>query len=419
MAISRAIVYHSVRYDVWNLLTSLSSRQLRPSPESAARTKKFESDFARYLGARHALAFPFARTALYFALKSQGFEEGAEIIMPPITIKPMMDVVLALKLKPVLVDINRDTLCFDLEKLREAITHKTKAIVITYLFGIVPELGQLMSLCREWGLFVVEDFSHNLNATFQGKKLGTFGDVGIYSCSATKTLDAYGGGLAVTDDEAIFLALQQAQTTLAPTPGNRLRSKILRSLVWNLATNKLVFTLATFPMLRLMRKVSPGVEQIITGARVGLKPASSLSEAYFEQFTGLQAKAGLAMLKKVGEEDAKRIANVENIKRSLPPCGQPYPRTLDGCRHVYWQFVVYPPDGVKFKKMLARRGIDTGATNLSLIPQLGIYPEHERPCPSGEYVKRNAFFIPAYGRLSDRDLEKVQAALREALCEKR
>ena len=417
MAISRAIVYHPLRFDLKNLLATFGSRAFRSSPQSAAKVEEFEFVFAEYVGSRHAVAFPFARTALYFALKNQRFEVGSEVIMPPITIKPMMDVVVALGLRPVFVDIERDTLCFDLEELENAINQNTKAILITYLYGVVPNVKRLISLCREHGLFVIEDFSHNLNARSPVGSLGTLGDVGIYSCSATKTLDAYGGGLTVTDDEALFSALKEAQAALRPTPAKRLRAKVLKDVVWNVATQKWLFSIVIFPLLRILRKVNPTLEQRLTGARLGLKPAGELPEEYFERFTKLQAEAGLTMLRRVDEEDAGRILNVEEIKRSLPEHARPWPQLLDGCRNVYWQFVVYLPDGEKAKKSLARRGVDAGTSNLSLISGLGIYTEYERSCPNAEYIKNHAFLIPAYRRLSRRDLRNVKRALREVIFE--
>lgn len=82
-----------------------------------------------------------------------------------------------------------------------------------------------------------------------------------------------------------------------------------------------------------------------------------------------------------------------------------------GARNVYWQFAVFPPDKEKFQKVLARHGVDTGTTNLSLVCSLGVYPEYERGCPVAEYVKHNAVYVPAYPRLSKRSLGRVKHAL--------
>ena len=217
-----------------------------------------------------------------------------------------------------------------LEKLEQAINENTQAVLVTYLFGVVPDVERLMQLCRKHGLLVVEDFSHSLNAKFKDKKLGTFGDVGIYSCSITKTLDAYGGGLAVTDDAHIAAALRSATATLAPSSNGRLRAKIRASLIWNLALGRLVFTVAVFPLLRFLGKVRPTMQQKLAGAQQGLKAETELPDYYFEQFTWFQARVGLAMLKKVDEEDAERTANVAGLKQTLARYGDPYAQGLQG-----------------------------------------------------------------------------------------
>lgn len=415
MAIPRTIVYHPVSFDVRNYVASFRDPNRVSTAQATEKVKEFERAFARHMGMSSAHAFPYARTALYFALKAQNFEPGSEIIMPPITIKPMMDIVISLGLKPVFADIELDTLCFDPDELKKAITPKTRAVLVTYLFGIAPNLDQLIALCRERDLFVVEDFSHALNASWNDKKLGTFGHVGIYSCSRTKTLDAYGGGVAVTNDPVLAERLEEAQGSLRPTPPARLRAKITQTLITNVATRRPVFTAAVAPMLSLVGKFNPEKEKALTGARQNLKPDTVLPEDYFEQFTWAQAEAGLAMLEKVEKEDDKRISNVTQIRRPLVAFGEPCARTDKHGRSVYWQFVVFAPDAERFRKALASRGIDTGTTNLSLVCGLGIYPDYEKKCPNAERVKNNAMYIPVYPRLGERSLQHVIDAITDAL----
>jgi perosamine synthetase len=264
-------------------------------------------------------------------------------------------------------------------------------------------------------LFVVEDFSHALNASWDDKKLGTFGNVGIYSCSRTKTLDAYGGGLAVTNDPVLAKRLEEAKGSLRPTPPARLRAKITETLITNVATRRPVFTAAVVPMLLLVGKINPEKQRALTGARQNLKPDTVLPEDYFEQFTWAQAKAGLATLEKVGREDDERISNAAKLRRPLMALGEPCARTYKHGRSVYWQFVVFAPDAERFRKALASRGIDTGTTNLSLVCGLGIYPEYEEKCPNAEHVKNNAMYIPVYPRLGERALKHIIDAIPYAL----
>lgn len=415
MAIPRTIVYHPVWFDIRNYITSFRNANHVVNGHSSEKVPEFERAFARYMGVSNAHAFPYARTALYFALKTQNFEPGSEIIMPPITIKPMMDIVISLGLKPVFADIELETLCFDLDELRKAITPNTRAILLTYLFGIAPDMDPLIALCRERDLFIVEDFSHALNASWSDKKLGTFGNVGIYSCSRTKTLDAYGGGLAITNDPVLAERLKDAQGSLSPTPPTRLRAKITQTVITNIATRRPVFTAIVAPMLSVVAKINPEKEKSLTGARLNLEPDTVLPEDYFEQFTPAQAEAGLAMLEKVESGDIKRISNVAKLRRPLMELDELCTRTHGDGRSVYWQFVVFAPDSERFRKALASRGIDTATTNLSLVCGLGIYPEFERKCPNAERVKNNAMYIPVYPRLGERALQHVIDAIPFAL----
>ena len=414
MAIPRTIVNHPIWFDVRNWFRTFHLGSIT-SAEAEARVRDFEESFSEYYGVRNTTAFPFARTALYASLKSQDFEKGSEVLMPPITIKPMMDVVISLGLKPVFVDIELETLSFDPAKLAEAITPRTRAALITYLFGVAPNAEELTRICTDSGLFVIEDFSHALNAEYAGRKLGTFGDVGIYSTGITKTLDAYGGGLAVTTDPELGARLREAQESLKPTPPGRLRGKISKNIVWNLATRKWVFTLAIFPLIRLMGRLNSEMAQRMTGARLGLVPDRTLPDSYFERFTWLQADAGKAAMPDVKRGDERRIANATELRNALSENRNPIPVMLPNARSVYWQFVVFSQQPARFEQLLAREGIDTGTSNLSLISGLGIYPEYERPCPNAEFLKTHGMYVPINPRLSERELERIISAVRRAL----
>jgi len=414
MAIPRTIVNHPIWFDVRNWFRTFRLGSITPA-EAEARVRDFEESFSEYYGVRNTIAFPFARTALYASLKSQGFEKGSEVLMPPITIKPMMDVVISLGLKPVFVDIELETLCFDPTKLADAITPRTRAALITYLFGIAPNAGELTRICTNKGLFVIEDFSHALNAEYAGRKLGTFGDVGIYSTGITKTLDAYGGGLAITADPELGARLRESQASLKPTPSGRLRGKVSKSIVWNLATRKWAFTLAIFPLIRLMGRLSTEMAQRMTGARLGLVPDRTLPDSYFERFTWLQADAAKAAMPAVKGGDERRIANATELQTALSKNGNPIGVTLPGARSVYWQFVVFSPQPTRFEQILVREGIDTGTSNLSLISGLGVYPEYKKACPNAEFVKTHGMYVPINPRLTARDLERVTGALERAL----
>ena len=135
LKIPRGSINHKISDEVKNLFKSIFYNL-----NSQKIVERFEQKFAFYNERKFCCAFPFARTAFYYSIKSLNIPSGSEIIMSPITIKPILDVILELNLKPVFCDLDSDTLCYDEVQLEKKINHNTKLIVITYLFGMVPNL---------------------------------------------------------------------------------------------------------------------------------------------------------------------------------------------------------------------------------------------------------------------------------------
>lgn len=401
-SIPRGIIYHSLGQDLGSLAAALFARL-----GDASKVREFEECFAAYVGRKHCVAFPYARVAIHNALRAKGISAGSEIIMPPITIKTILDVVLDLGLVPVFVDLDPDTLCFDLEKLRNAITEKTSAVLVTYLYGMVPRLDELMSICQDRQLFTIEDFSQCLNGQFEGKKIGSFGDVGVYSASWIKTLDTYGGGLLVCDDSELHQGLREFQTRLSKPSRVRLIQKIIRGLVVNLATRRFIFHVFTFPIIRLMATLKPGSTFKHTGSR-NQDRLHSLPEEWFEAYTSFQAGVGLKLIGEVEGTDEKRIRNAETLRASADTTW--FPSGVPGGRNVFWQLVAYFEDPHGARTFLGSRGIDTSTTSLEKISTLPKYP-YQGDTPNADRFYTNGLLIPSYPRLSPKDLERVRSAL--------
>jgi dTDP-4-amino-4,6-dideoxygalactose transaminase len=321
--------------------------------------------------------------------------------MPPVTIKGILDAVLDLGLKPVFVDIDSDTLCFDSEKLNSAITDKTKAIIITYLFGMVPDVEKMVSDCRAHDLFIIEDFSQCLNGKFKNRKVGSFGDVGVYSASSIKTLDTYGGGLLVCDDSSINETLKTEQNKLSPPVRGHLIKKIITDLVRNIATSRIVFHIIVFPLIRLLNYFKPDMLVKQTGDR-DKNMISSLPSAWFTWYTSFQAMIGLELLDKTDIGDRKRLANVKEIKSNVNTLS--FPSGVENGENVYWQLVAYFEKPDKVRRYLHSKKVDTATTSLEKISSLPAYP-YQGKTPNADRLYTNALFIPCYPNIKDTDIK--------------
>lgn len=400
----RGIVYHKLSDDIYSLVASLFA-----SLDEASYVKEFENQFSKYIGSKYGLAFPFARTAIYYTLKAKKFPPDSEIIMPPITIKPMLDIVLSLGLKPVFVDIDRDTLCFDLEKFKKATNLNTRAALVTYLFGIVPKLDDMTSFCKENNIFMIEDFSQCLNGKFGGKKVGGYGDVGVYSSSSIKTLDTYGGGLLVCEDDELYKQLCDSQSKLMPPSRMQLIQKIVASFIRNFATQRIIFNTLVFPLIRLIGFFKPGSALKHTGGR-DKNMIESLPDDWFTSYTSFQAKYGLKALAEVERKDKERVRNVEYIKGNT--LNIDYPAGVEGADNVYWQFLAYFDSPEETQEYFHSKKIDTSTTSLERISALPNYP-FQGDTPNADNLYNNGFFIPSYPGLSQKELAYISSVLNE------
>ena len=174
-----------------------------------AAVSRFEQNLASYTGAKHVIPVGNGTDALQIALMALGLKPGDEVITPTFTFIATAEVVALLGLKPVLVDVDWDTMNISLEAVRKAITDKTKAIVPVHLFGQCADMEGLLELAKEKGLYIVEDACQAIGSEYQfsngvTKQAGTMGDIGCTSFFPSKNLGCYGdGGAIFTNDDAL------------------------------------------------------------------------------------------------------------------------------------------------------------------------------------------------------------------------
>lgn len=172
------------------------------------RTKRFEQDFAKYLGVPEALALSSGTAGLHLAFVALGLGSGDEVIVPTYTFASTAISVMHVGAKPVLVDVEPRTLTLASDAVERALTPRTKAIVPVHLAGTACDMGPLLELARHRGIAVVEDAAHALPTRYDGKLVGTLGDVTVFSFYATKTLATGDGGMVVAREPERLRAMR-------------------------------------------------------------------------------------------------------------------------------------------------------------------------------------------------------------------
>jgi dTDP-4-amino-4,6-dideoxygalactose transaminase len=166
------------------------------------KTKEFERRFAKYIGARHAIAVNSCTHGLLVSLAVAGIGPGDEVIVPTMTFCSTANVVVHLGATPVIVDVVPDTLNIDPEAVKAAVTSRTKAVIPVHLYGHPCDLGAIHELAQRHGLAMIEDAAHAVAAEWHGRRIGTFGQATVFSFYATKNLTTAEGGMITTDDDA-------------------------------------------------------------------------------------------------------------------------------------------------------------------------------------------------------------------------
>ena len=180
-----------------------------------AKVAEFQTHLEQYTGAKHVIPVGNGTDALQIALMALGLKPGDEVITPTFTFIATAEVVALLGLKPVVVDVNWETMNMDIEAVRRVITPKTKAIVPVHLFGQCAEMDKLLALAKEHHLYVIEDACQAIGATFTfpdgiTKQAGTMGDIGCTSFFPSKNLGCYGDGGAIFTNDDELAALMRA-----------------------------------------------------------------------------------------------------------------------------------------------------------------------------------------------------------------
>src|SRR5208283_2725923 len=165
------------------------------------RVLEFEKDFAKYVGAKHAVAVNTGTAALHCALLVAGVKAGDEVIIPSFTFHATAEVVLMTGAEPVFADIDPDTYTVTAETVEAAMTRNTKAIMPVHIYGLPAELDPIKKVARERGVALIEDAAQAHGAEYKGSRIGSIGDLSCFSFYAGKNMTTGEGGMVTTNDD--------------------------------------------------------------------------------------------------------------------------------------------------------------------------------------------------------------------------
>lgn len=165
------------------------------------KVKKFEEEFAKFIGAKYVVAVNSCTSALHLALAVIGLEKDDEVIVPTMTFAATAEVVRYFNAKPVLVDIEPNTLFIDPNEIEKKITRKTKAIIPVHYAGQACDIDKILKIARKHKLKIIWDAAHSLPVKYKKNVVGTFPDITCFSFYPTKPITTGEGGMITTNNK--------------------------------------------------------------------------------------------------------------------------------------------------------------------------------------------------------------------------
>lgn len=321
---------------------------------------KFEKAYADFVKAKHAIAVNSGTAALHLAVAAADVKPGDEVIVPSFTFVATAEVIVALKAKPVFVDIDPETYNISAEEIAKAITKKTKAIVPVDLYGLPADMKPIREIADRHGLKIIEDSAQAHGASYMGKPPGTFADIACWSFYASKNMTTGEGGMITTNDDKL---------------ANKIRS---------------------------MR--SHGEVEKYMSVMLG----------YNYRMPEIEAAIGYVQLKRLPEFLEKRRKNAKKLAEKLKKANRlRLPKEPEGYRHSWYLFTVRLKNAKraerdKIVKELKREGIGAEVYYSNPIHMMPFYKKfRKRSLLETEKVSEQVFSLPVHPGVTAEQLDFI------------
>lgn len=340
---------------------------------------EFEQEWSQYIGSRNSIGVNSGTAALHLALTAYGFKPGSKVLVPALTFVASATAPLYNQLEPVFVDACPDTLSMDLDDLERKITPDTVAILPVHLGGYPVDMEHVLALAKQHHLAVIEDCAHAAGGSYQGKKLGTWGDIGCFSFEEKKNMTTGDGGMICSDDTELI--------------------DPLRAYRW-IGIDKDTW-----------RRKAGYTAPNDGDPRHWHYEVSVLGYKY--NMNDLMAAIGLAQLKKLDRMNQRRSEIIQRYLRGIQDLEQIkplMPYRFDG--PVYWLFGVRCARRDDLILHLKAREIATGV-HFMPMPMHPLFHGHEEPVPVATEVWESMVTLPLFADMTDEEVDYVIEGLRD------
>lgn len=333
--------------------------------------REFEDKFAKYCGVKYGIAVSNGTVALHLALAAIGIKDKDEVIVPDLTFIATANAVKYCNAKPVFVDSHPGYWCIDPEKISQAITSKTKAIIPVHLYGHPCDMDKIMKITKSRNLYVIEDAAEAHGAEYKGLKVGSFGDISCFSFFGNKVITTGEGGMCLTNNEILA------------------------------------------EKMRILRDHGMNPNKKYWHDTIGFN----------YRMTNIQAAIGVAQLRKIDKFISKRRKIAEKYAEELKELEDVkliklHPQS-SWAKGIYWMYCILLEDNFGLSRddliiALGKRGIDTRP----FFYPVHLMPPHRKKSENEDFsvalgLSRAGICLPSGVNLSERNIITICRAIRE------
>jgi dTDP-4-amino-4,6-dideoxygalactose transaminase len=380
--------------------------------QPAEAVRKFEEAFCQTFDVKHALTFPYGRSALWAFFKSLDFQD-AEIVQPAYTCSVVAHATVLSGNKPVFVDNTLTDYNMQLESFEKAITARTRAVIPTHLFGYAMDSERVNKIVKKaekrFGqrIYIIEDCAHSFDAAWQGRPVIQAGDGALFGLGISKQITSIFGGMFTTDDKDIAERLRAWRNNNFK-PGDWVKS--LRRALYLMAVYP-AFNETLYGLVWWLQEKTPILNRLTKAYH--LDEAIHFPPDFDTQMCSAEAGVGLAQLAKYAavKERRKEIAAYYFDHISAPSEWIMPPQRQDA---TYSHFVIRVPNRDEVLAFFASRGVQLGQLIEYSIPHLPAYGQYtdKDDFPNSLFCSQHMINLPIHPGLKPSQLDKVIAVIK-------
>jgi perosamine synthetase len=355
-----------------------------------------ERRLAEWLDVAEVILTPQGRYAIYLGL-CETIRPGQQVIMSPYTLYDVVNMVVAAGGVPRFADIEEHTCNISAEEVERLVCPETGAVLVTHLHGLVASLDRIRAICEHHSLPLLEDACQAFGARCGGRKAGTIGAMGFFSCGRAKNINAFLGGMIATNDSTKSARIRRRLAELPYEDGERLLRRLTHCGFGQALTSPFLFPAFTYWVFRA--GVLNGIEAVTRQFDTEINPVlrGKIPERYERRISQMQARLIIDQIDRVDDYTRERINLARIYHEGLADVpGIILPPLRDDLSHIYLSFAIQVEDRGDLQRYMMRHGRDVVIQHIGNAADYDCFAQYSRQCPRARRTAKSVLLLPSY-----------------------